>query len=234
MKTNRFLCILLIVILCLCNISTVFAESNTFRAYNGNNVFEKSFFIHNYTTEDRLKRIDEIQVGDLVWSENIETGEIALKEVTEVFEREDNVLVHLGVNGEVINTTSLHPFYVIGKGWTEAIEVEIGDKVLLQDGTTSEITNKTVEELKEPVKVYNFTVNEFHTYFVGNNSILVHNSCERHHIASDKSKKTKYTEEYKKIFDKGDVSFNDPHNIIELEGHKGRHTNNYKNNVIIY
>ena len=28
------------------------------------------------------------------------------------------------------------------------------------------------------VKVYNFEVQDFHTYYVGKNSVLVHNDCE--------------------------------------------------------
>ena len=34
------------------------------------------------------------------------------------------------------------------------------------------------EILESPIKVYNFEVEDFHTYFVGENSVLVHNMCE--------------------------------------------------------
>ena len=127
-------------------------------------------------TVDGQKRIDEIEVGDLVWSANVETGEVELKTVTEVFVKEDNVLVHLTINGSTINTTALHPFYVVDRGWIEAVEIEVGDKVLLQDGTTVTVDDKTTEQFETPVKVYNFTVNEFHTYFVGGDRVLVHNA----------------------------------------------------------
>lgn len=33
------------------------------------------------------------------------------------------------------------------------------------------------ELLETPVRVYNFEVEDFHTYFVGDTSVLVHNSC---------------------------------------------------------
>lgn len=33
------------------------------------------------------------------------------------------------------------------------------------------------EILESPIKVYNFEVEEFHTYFVGENGIFVHNGC---------------------------------------------------------
>ena len=36
-----------------------------------------------------------------------------------------------------IETTSEHPFYVSGKGWTSAEQLETGDMLLGHDGTTS-------------------------------------------------------------------------------------------------
>lgn len=34
------------------------------------------------------------------------------------------------------------------------------------------------EILEAPIKVYNFEVEDYHTYFVGENSVLVHNWCD--------------------------------------------------------
>ena len=34
------------------------------------------------------------------------------------------------------------------------------------------------ELLKSPVKVYNFEVEDFHTYYVSNKAVLVHNFCK--------------------------------------------------------
>jgi len=71
---------------------------------------------------------------------------------------------------------------VVDKGWTEAVEIEVGDKLLLQDGTTETVSEKTVEQLDIPVKVYNLTVDDFHTYFVGEDCVLVHNAdYHKHH-----------------------------------------------------
>ena len=36
------------------------------------------------------------------------------------------------------------------------------------------------EILESPIKVYNFEVQDFHTYFVGESSVLVHNACSYH------------------------------------------------------
>lgn len=41
-------------------------------------------------------------------------------------------------------------------------------------GTVEDISN---EGLDEPVAVYNFRVEDFHTYFVGDSGVLVHNNC---------------------------------------------------------
>lgn len=125
------------------------------------------------------KAIEEIREGDLVWSEDPETGKRALKTVVQTFVRESNELVNIYVNGESIVATPEHPFYVLSQGWTSAIELRTGDVLSSQNGEKEYATVDKIryEILDNPVKVYNFEVDGFHTYYVGNNSILVHNSC---------------------------------------------------------
>lgn len=57
---------------------------------------------------------------------------------------------------------------------------------------------------------------------------------ERHHIASDKSKKSGFTAKYQELFDRAGMSLQDPDNIVELEGHKGAYTKKYKQKVLDY
>lgn len=122
--------------------------------------------------------IEDIRSGDKVWSENPETGEKELKEVVQIFVNETDELVHVFANGEEIITTPEHPFYVPTRGWTGAIHLRAGDILVLQNGKCV-IVEKTQHELLEsPIKVYNFEVADFHTYFVGDSSILVHNVCK--------------------------------------------------------
>ena len=71
-------------------------------------------------TADGYRQIKDIQEGDLVYSENVETGEKGLKRVSKVFVREIKKLVHVYVDGEEIKTTDTHPFWGEGKGWIEA------------------------------------------------------------------------------------------------------------------
>ena len=128
-------------------------------------------------TEKGFKNIEKIRAGDFVWSENPETKEKALKQVKKIFVREKDSIVRLAINGEVIETTSEHPFYVEGKGWIAAGELTAGTEVRLEDGSAGIVTEKEDIQLEEPVTVYNFEVEDYHTYYVSEQKALVHNTC---------------------------------------------------------
>ena len=70
-----------------------------------------------------------------------------------------------------------HPFYAPTKGWTEAVHLRAGDKLLNHNGEMVVVEQVQHEILEAPVTVYNFEVADYHTYFVGTNGVLVHNSC---------------------------------------------------------
>ena len=130
------------------------------------------------TTEDGFKPIEEIEVGDKVLSENELTGEVAVKTVTETYINETDELVHIGVNGETISATPSHPFYVDKLGWTLARSLKAGDVLVLSNGELVTVEWVQHEILESPIKVYNFEVQDFHTYFVGECGVLVHNWCQ--------------------------------------------------------
>ena len=50
-----------------------------------------------------------------------------------------------------------------------------GDKVRLLDGRSGEVEDVVIEHLDEPIKVYNFEVEDWHTYYVAGAGVLVHN-----------------------------------------------------------
>ena len=129
-------------------------------------------------TEDGQKPIEEVEVGDKVLSENPETGEIAYKTVEETYINETDELIHVHVNGETISATPNHPFYVDKFGWILAKNLRAGDILVLSNGEFVVVEWIQHEILENPIKVYNFEVQDFHTYFVGESSVLVHNLCE--------------------------------------------------------
>ena len=120
--------------------------------------------------------IEKIKSGDKVISTDPETMETSPKTVLETYIREVTTLVHLTVNGEEIVTTVDHPFYVKNQGFIKAGELIVGDELLDVNGNVLLVENFDVELTDEPTTVYNFQVEDFHTYYVGENGVWVHNS----------------------------------------------------------
>jgi RHS repeat-associated protein len=127
------------------------------------------------STPEGLVPIEEIREGDYVWSEDVDSGRLEPKMVEQLIRSEANVLVKLTIDGELIETTMAHPFWVEGKGWVSAGSLLAGDTVKLQSGEFSFIEKVEIVTLDAPVVVYNFSVAEFHTYFVSGSKVLVHN-----------------------------------------------------------
>lgn len=121
--------------------------------------------------------IEEVEPGDYVWAWDEETGDVALKQVVETYINETEELVHLSVNGEEITCTPGHPFYSPVKGWTEAVHLRAGDILVLVNGEYVVVEWVQHELLERPVKVYNFQVADYHTYYVSDSCVLVHNTC---------------------------------------------------------
>lgn len=64
------------------------------------------------------------------------------KTVLETYIREDNKLIHLVINGEEIITTVDHPFYVNYRGFVNAGELTLSDKLLDTHGSHLSIEKK--------------------------------------------------------------------------------------------
>ena len=127
--------------------------------------------------QDGTIPIEEIAAGDYVWAWDEETGDVALKQVVETYVNETEELIHLSVNGEEITCTPGHPFYSPVKGWTEAVHLRAGDILVLVNGEYVVVEWVQHELLETPVKVYNFQVADYHTYYVTDAGVLVHNKC---------------------------------------------------------
>ncbi|MBR0529341.1 MAG: hypothetical protein IJJ76_06180 [Ruminococcus sp.] len=128
-------------------------------------------------TANGVVAIEMIKAGDMVYSAHEETLEYGIKPVVETYIRETSHLVHITVNGEEIVSTVDHPYYVKGKGFVKAADLCIGFELMDNNGNTlivEQIFRETLHD--ETVKVYNFKVDEYHTYFVGEHGMLVHNS----------------------------------------------------------
>ncbi len=126
-----------------------------------------------------MKAIEDFRVGDAILSRDEwdASADVTVQYVEEVFRTTGRLLnVHAG--GQVIGTTAEHPFWVVGRGWTAALELQSGDLLLGHDGQT--VVVEEVFDTGETVPVYNLRVSEHHTYFVGRDewdwSVWAHNS----------------------------------------------------------
>jgi Pretoxin HINT domain len=128
-------------------------------------------------TIDGTKNIEDIHVGDWVLSDDPNTvGDIEYKQVLNTFVKETTNLVDIYIDGEKITTTEEHPFWVPDLGWVAAKDLHAG--TLLQTKTESWLDVDRVELHGGLTTVYNFEVAGFHTYFVSELGLLVHNTCE--------------------------------------------------------
>ena len=142
----------------------------------------------------------ENEVGNRVLAYNEETGEQAYKRVLQLFKNETKqwctVCVEVDGQEEDITSTPGHKYYLpnnteprevdvkqehesytgLSEKWVSACKLKAGDKVLLSNGEYGIIQSVKVEELSSPETTYNLEVEDFHTYYVGENSVCVHNS----------------------------------------------------------
>ncbi len=137
-------------------------------------------------TIDGLKNIEDITIGDVVSSKSDITGEVAFKKVKSTFIRQTEAIYKVSfADGTILETTWNHPFRrqkVSQKGdqftienseWTEAKDLVPGDVTYSANGNLLVVDSVTVDHREETV--YNFEVEDFHTYFVGEAGVWVHN-----------------------------------------------------------
>gem|GEM_PF-5880219 len=123
------------------------------------------------------KAISEIEEGDEVLSRDPETGETACKPVTNTIDHPEDDVVELVLRDEngkriVIVTTWEHP--VMLEDGTEAATglLQPGELVGAIDGAH---VVEAVSSTGVSTTVYNLTVDDFHTFFVGHEGSWVHN-----------------------------------------------------------
>ncbi|MFI5797471.1 polymorphic toxin type 27 domain-containing protein [Streptomyces sp. NPDC051677] len=128
-------------------------------------------------TENGPKSIEDIKVGDRVWSQDQVTGKKSLQPVLNLFRHTVDSLVRITTADGQVEATDSHRFWVPERGWVEAGELRAGDTLEARDGGSTQVLGTTV--VKGSVEVFNFEVARNHTYYVytGSTPVLVHNEC---------------------------------------------------------
>jgi hypothetical protein len=126
-------------------------------------------------TQSGLKPIEKIQVGDMVVSQNLGTGELGFKPVLRATERPEAPVCEIGLsNGESISATLGHRWWVIGRGWVKTKDLQVGNCLRTSTGS---ISIQTFQVLPSE-KTYNLVIDQDHTYFVGQSRLLSFDASE--------------------------------------------------------
>jgi hypothetical protein len=107
----------------------------------------------------------------LSWDEKTKTN--SYKKVLNTFVRNTDQIYNLTIGEEKLSTTWNHPYYVKDKGWVQAKDLKRGETMISAKGSMLTLKDITIEERDETV--YNFEVEDNHTYYVGKDGVLVHN-----------------------------------------------------------
>jgi hypothetical protein len=126
-------------------------------------------------TESGPVAVEKIRMGDRVFACDPETGCLALKVVLRPTVRPPTQLLKIRLDSEEIRSTGGHCYWVSGKGWMMARELQVGMNVHTLRGTA---TVAAIEKDKTEA-AYNLVVEGFHTYFAGKGKYLTHDNTIR-------------------------------------------------------
>jgi RHS repeat-associated protein/uncharacterized repeat protein (TIGR01451 family) len=117
--------------------------------------------------------ISTLEIGDLVYAWHEDTNSTDVYTITDTISHIDAFIVLLTIDDELLDTTVEHPFYTLERGWVDAIDLRLGEHIPQLDGEVGVVTGLSYEFRSQPM--YNLTVAEAHTFFVGDEQWLVHN-----------------------------------------------------------
>lgn len=121
-------------------------------------------------TEVGSRPIETLLAGDLVLSQDLDSGELGYQPILQTTLRASGPTLRLQIGEEAFRTTAGHRFWVPGSGWKMIRDVKAG--ALLHTATSS----ISVDDVKPdvPAATYNLVVARTHNYFVGKSALLTH------------------------------------------------------------
>jgi RHS repeat-associated protein len=119
------------------------------------------------------KTIESLAVGDIVTSADPTLNKVANYKIKHHFIHTVPIVLEIDLESATITCSPEHPFWVVGQGWQEAEELKPGFLLLTKDGLAVPIIS--IRRREGCFTVYNIEVEEFHTYYVSDLGILVHN-----------------------------------------------------------
>ncbi len=141
------------------------------------------------TTDHGKRSIGKLRVGNEVLAYNPKTQKMEPEPILHVWIHADNDLIDITIatvshspshkvqvsRGEVLHTTSEHPFLTLEKGFLPAGHLSIGMHILRADGGVGIIIGWKI--VPGTMVMYNLEVAHDHTFTVGDGQWIVHNMC---------------------------------------------------------
>jgi RHS repeat-associated protein len=124
-------------------------------------------------TADGSTAIASLHAGDTVEAYDPRTGETGPHTVTAVMVNPDPATEHLVLDSGAVDTTPNHPFFTTHRGWVNAGDLKIGEKVRTATGSDATVVSFTVDD--HSANMWDITVDGAHSFFVGSGRVLVHN-----------------------------------------------------------
>jgi RHS repeat-associated protein len=135
-------------------------------------------------TEDGLKPIEWVRVGDRVLARDEVTGDTALRPVAALIDGAERLIWEVTVQTadasgrtltETFGTTDEHPWRLADGRWAETADLRAGLRIVTQDADQAVIVSVVRTDRRE--QTYNLEVEGFHSYFIGEAELWVHNAC---------------------------------------------------------
>ena len=127
-------------------------------------------------TENGFKNIEDIKVGEIIYSYNLDNNNLELKKVLDTIKSSTIDTYKVTIGDKEVEMSPKHQIYIIDKGWVRAYNLKVGDKLLDINGKEVSIAKIEYKKYDKPIDTYNLTVEGNGNYFVTNIQVLVHNA----------------------------------------------------------
>ena len=127
-------------------------------------------------TENGFKNIEDIKIGDKVYSYNLDNNSLELKKVLNTIKSNTIDTYKATIGGKTVEMSPKHQLYIIDKGWVRAYNLNVNDKLLDVNGKQITISKIEYKKYDSPIDTYNLTIEGNNNYFVTDIQVLVHNA----------------------------------------------------------
>lgn len=124
-------------------------------------------------TPQGQRAIEQLAAGDEVTSRDAQSYADTRQIIDQTFTRRAANYYALQTEAGTLHVTEEHPFWVQGRGWTPARELQAGDPIA---GATGDALVLQAIPVDSPTDVFNLSIAKTESYFAGISGLWVHNA----------------------------------------------------------